>query len=401
MQLSSSKTLTLRQLILPLYLPTFLLSIAQSTMIPILPLFADSFQVGYSWIGIALAGEGIGMLLGDLPAGMSLRKLGARKTMLSGVMVWGICTLLLYWANHIVWVFALQVIGGFGFSFYGVSRLLMISEKLPSSLRGQAVALIGGVFRMGRVVGPIAAGLLAVHFQLRSGFIFFFLVVILSFLVLRLFMPEIYPESNPSMKNPIGTMLKGHTSILLRGGSGQFILSLLRNGPRVIIPLYGANVLGLGVEQIGGILSIAALLDMALFLPAGWIMDNFGRKFSVIPSVAFLGVSLLLIPFTSSYSGLLLVALIGGAGNGISAGLIMTMGADFAPPAYRGEFLGVWRFIGDSGSTTSPLILGALADLISLQQTSFVMSGFSVVGVFLFALMVPETLRNPIWHRRR
>ncbi|MBI9049780.1 MAG: MFS transporter [Anaerolineaceae bacterium] len=400
MKTEKNKAMTIRQLILPLYLPTFLLAVAHSTMTPILPLFADSFKVGYSWIGLVLAGQGLGTLLGDVPAGMILHRLGIRKTMFVGVLTWGLCTLSLFWVNQIWMVFILQIIGGFGFSFYGVARMLLISDKLPSQFRGRAVSLVGGVFRMGRVVGPFVAGLLAVNFELRSGFIFFFLMVCLAFIVLFFFMPEFILAGKNHEKGSIGSVARENKKIFLTGGSGQFILSLLRSGPRVIIPLFGVKVLGLAVDDIGAILSLTALLDMFLFIPAGWIMDNLGRKFSVVPSIALLGISLFLIPFTTSYNGLLAMALIGGFGNGISAGLIMTLGADFAPAALRGEFLGIWRLIGDGGNSASPLIVGALADLLSLQQTTIALSGFSILGVLIFAFTMPEPLKYPIWRRR-
>jgi MFS family permease len=398
---SQKEPLSIRQLILPLYLPTFILAISQSSITPILPIFADSFHAGYSWVGLVLAGQGLGTLIGDVPAGMVLRKLGVRKTMHIGVFIWGISTLALVWANHIFFVLLLQVIGGIGFAFFSIARLLFISDKLPSKIRGQAVSLVGGVFRMGKIIGPAAAGWLAVRYDLRAGFVFFFVITMLGLLSLFLFMPQFFPKEESKDRSSIGDVVKDHSRVYLTGGTGQFVLALLRTGPRVIIPLYGANILGLGVDSIGNILSLAAILDVILFLPAGWIMDNLGRKFSVVPSIALLGLSLFLIPFTKGYNGLLIMAMLGGFGNGISSGIIMTLGADFAPPVMRGEFLGIWRFIGDAGNTSSSLIVGALADILTLQQTIMALSSFSVLGIILFAFGMPEPLKRPIWMRKR
>jgi MFS family permease len=95
------------------------------------------------------------------------------------------------------------------------------------------------------------------------------------------------------------------------------------------------------------------------------------------------------------------MAMLGGLGNGISSGIIMTLGADFAPSVMRGEFLGIWRFIGDAGNTSSSLIVGALADLLSLQQTIVALSSFSILGVILFAFGMPEPMKRPIWKRKK
>ena len=40
------------------------------------------------------------------------------------------------------------------------------------------------------------------------------------------------------------------------------------------------------------------------------------------------------------------VALLLGFGNGLGSGIVMTLGADFAPARGRAEFLGVWRLVG-------------------------------------------------------
>ena len=59
-------------LILPVYIPTLILSFSQGMLIPTLPLFAREFATSYGWIGLVLAAEGIGRILGDIPAGFLL-----------------------------------------------------------------------------------------------------------------------------------------------------------------------------------------------------------------------------------------------------------------------------------------------------------------------------------------
>ena len=50
-----------------------------------------------------------------------------------------------------------------------------------------------------------------------------------------------------------------------------------------------------------------------------------------------------------------------GLGNGISAGVVMTLGADAAPPADRAQFIGGWRLCNDLGSAAGPLVIGAVS----------------------------------------
>ena len=109
-------------LILPLYLPALLLSTAQGVIIPVLPLFAQEFDAPYIWVGLILAGEGIGMLLSDLPAGVLLRRLDRRKGMLLGIGLVGLATFGLFWASSIAVALLLRVLSGVGSSLYMISR---------------------------------------------------------------------------------------------------------------------------------------------------------------------------------------------------------------------------------------------------------------------------------------
>ena len=53
-------------LILPVYVPTFILAFGRGILMPILPLFADSFEVSYGLVGLVLASQGIGSLINQV-----------------------------------------------------------------------------------------------------------------------------------------------------------------------------------------------------------------------------------------------------------------------------------------------------------------------------------------------
>jgi hypothetical protein len=61
-----------------------------------------------------------------------------------------------------------------------------------------------------------------------------------------------------------------------------------------------------------------------------------------------------------------------------------------------GEFLGVWRLIGDVGGTAAPLAVGGVADLVGLAMSALVMGAVGVGAAALLAFAVPETLRPAV-----
>jgi MFS family permease len=123
-------------------------------------------------------------------------------------------------------------------------------------------------------------------------------------------------------------------------------------------------------------------------------MDRYGRKFAIVPSFLVQGIGLALIPLTTGFSALAGVAGLIGFGNGLGSGTMMTLGADLSPKKFRGEFLGMWRLIGDLGFTSGPLVAGVVAGALALPAAAFVMGGSGLAASLVFALLVPETMNN-------
>ena len=88
-----------------------------------------------------------------------------------------------------------------------------------------------------------------------------------------------------------------------------------------------------------------------------------------------------------------------GLGNGLGSGLMMTLGADLAPPGAIGEFLGVWRLIGDVGAVTGPLMVGIVAGAVGLSGGAWVLSVAGWLAVLTLARLVRETRVGPLDER--
>ena len=113
------------------------------------------------------------------------------------------------------------------------------------------------------------------------------------------------------------------------------------------------------------IYGLSGAIDMLVFYPAGKLMDRRGRLFVAVPSTLIMGMAMLLIPLTPVHR----------AAAGLAADrvwerhqlrVVMTLGADFSPDRGRGQFLGLWRFIADAGSTGGPVLLSGVTAVATL-----------------------------------
>src|SRR4051794_24923953 len=90
-----------RALLMPVYVPTALLSFGQGILLPTLPLFALDFDVSFGVAGLVVAAASIGTLIADVPAGIVLSRVGLKRTMLIGVALVALATLALGIAHSI------------------------------------------------------------------------------------------------------------------------------------------------------------------------------------------------------------------------------------------------------------------------------------------------------------
>jgi MFS family permease len=401
-----TKKLIENPIILPVFAPAWLLSFSRGLLIPVLPLYLREFGASYGLIGVAIAAQELGTLLADIPAGALLRRVGRKRAMLLGLASLVIATSLLFWSRGVSQVIALRFLAGFGVALFNVSRHSYLAEMIKQSARGRAIAAFGGVNRIGVFLGPAVGGALAAIAGLRTPFLLYGATAGLAFTLVALFVRRTWaaiPGGEQGV-NLLGT-LKNHYHLLLTAGAGQLFMQTVRAGRNIIIPLIGADVLGLDVGAIGTIISTAAAVDMTLFYPAGWLMDNFGRKFAIVPSIMILTAGMALLPLVSSYIGLLAVTCLISFGNGLGSGTMLTLGADLAPPAERGEFLGAWHFIGDGGVSLGPVIVGGVADLLALPAAALALAACGVAAGLIFARLVPEPLevrpkRRPLLLRK-
>ena len=377
------------------YLPTLIMACCNGLIIPILPVFALSLQVSYDTVGWVLAAQGLGTLLCDVPAGILVRRLGHKRVMLVGISLNVGGVLALFWAQGLSEVLAWRFLSGAGSALWTISRHAYIADLFQAGERGRSIAVLGGLGRVGTFAGPALGGVVGAVLGLRMPFLVFAGLGTLCIAVVLLWIEdEESSEDGARGDSRIGAVLRTHYGPLLTAGSGQLCAQLIRAARHAIIPLYGAEVLGLAPDEVGLIISLSSAIDMLMFYPAGVIMDRWGRKYAYVPSFLLQSFGMAMVPFAGDFGWLLVVSLVIGLGNGLGSGTMMTLGADLAPTESRGEFLGLWRFVGDFGSAGGPLVVGHIAQIAGLSTAPLIVAGIGLLGAAILGTLVPETLKR-------
>lgn len=386
-----------KELILAVYLPTALLAVAQGVLLVTLPLFAADLGVGYLMISIITSAAAMGTLVSDVPAGVVLHRIGLRRSMLIGCALVVAGTMGLTFDLTPGAIVSLRILAGVGTAMWSLSRHSFMARAVPPWQRGKAIALFGGINRIGLFGGPAIGGIIATGFGMHASFFVAGLLGIVGWIAAAFFVPEDAPDDLPRRGSSAARWRIVRQSIRLNAadisaaGLAQLLGQVIRQGRQLLIPLIGAQQLGLSAAEVGTVMTVAAILDMAMFMPAGFVMDRFGRKFSSVPSFAIMAIGIGLVPLAHNFATLLAVSVVIGFGNGLGSGSMMTLGADLAPEEATGEFLGIWRLIGDIGMVVGPLLVGIFAGVLGLDGSAYALMIAGLAASLVLAFLVKET----------
>ncbi len=387
----------LRSLAISVYLPSFLFAVGQGAVIPIVPLFALELGASVAAAGAIVALRGAGMLAFDIPAGVLVRRVGERGAMLAGTLALAAVAVGASMSTSAVVLAPLMFVMGCAWSIWLLARLSYAADVAPPALRGRVLSLLGGSNRMGNLVGPIVGGVVGEWAGLPAAFYVQAILALAAAAVLYV----VVPAGEGRASGPVdanhhrtGPVLREHAAVFATAGVVAIAIAMLRSTRQVVIPLWGDHI-GLTASQIGTIFGLASAVDLLLIYPAGVVMDRFGRKWTAIPCLLALAAGVMAIPLTGTFGGLLMASLVAAVGNGMGAGINMTLGADYAPPARRAEFLGVWRFTTDIGTAGGPAVLSVLTALFALSLATVVTGSVGLAGAAIMYVFVVEPLRTP------
>lgn len=357
----------LRPLWAQVYLPNLLMATGQGAMLPVLVYAAHQVHGSSAAAGALVAVNGLGTMAFDLPAGRIVARLGewGAAWVAAVLLVAGITGCLL--ADSFALLALSVFVQAAGWAVWSLVRLSHLSRVAPVHARGRALSLFGGVVRAGNVLGPFAYLAVEHHNDARAAFAVYlaFVVVGFAWVVVARDRGDVAGRARAAPVRP-GRILRDHRHGLLVAGIGALGVSILRGSRNAIVPLWAAH-LGLDSASASMLVGVSSLVDLALFYPSGVASDRFGRRTVLLPCIVLLSLGHLLVPLSHSFATLFAVSFVLALGNGMGAGIVMTLGADLTPDEGRASFLSVWRTISDGGTATGPLVDAAVVALASLS----------------------------------
>lgn len=373
------------------YVPAMLLGIPAQASLVLLPLYVlqlgESPAAAASIIGL----RALGMMAMDIPAGMLAARFGDKSVMLAAILALALSHAAFAISEQICLLYVIAFFYGAGGSSFLLGRMSYLTDTLAPAERGRAIAMIAGSMRAAALIGPALGAVLAQRMGYQVAFFASAVLAASSWFCVKRFAVTEHSQQDYVPLAKVWFIAKTHATTFATAGTGAVLFMLLRSARTVLVPLVGSS-LGLSTESIGLVVSISAAVDVAMFYPAGLLMDKYGRRATAVPSSILFTLALALLAVATDYWSLLGVAVFLGFANGLSTGIVMTLGTDLAPPAQRAGFLGIWRLLTDFGTSAGPMVVSAIVSSAPLSTAALSVGAIGAIGCAVVYRYVEETL---------
>lgn len=371
-------------------------------VMPALPLYAQSFGVSASAIGMAVGIYGLARFAGAIPAGWLSDALGRRYALALGGIVTAAGN---FWCaaaqTYPEFMFA-RFVAGAGAGLIVTTGQIVLADISTPERRGRMVSIYQGTFIFAAGVGPFPGGLLSEHFGLTAPFHAYTIAGLGAALVAWFAVGETRGFGQPATRGRAPASMSFLAQLRRLAGLRGYVLACLvalanaasrTGGLFSIVPLLGSLRLGLSVTEIGFALAVGTVVGLIAAYPGGMLTDHFGRKAVIAPSTVMSGLSMLMFCVAPSYAWFVAASIVWGTASSIGGAAPSVYAADCAPPGLNAVTVSVFRMSGDIGYVAGPLALGLIMDLWGANASMVVAAGLLVIAGALFAAFAPETYR--------
>jgi DHA1 family multidrug resistance protein-like MFS transporter len=371
-------------------------------VIPVLPLYASTFGVPVSAIGLTIGIYGLARFVLSVPAGRSADHFGRRATLAMGGLLTVVGSLASAFAPTYEAFLVARFTAGAGAALTLTAAQIILADVTVPAERGRALGLYSGFFAFAVGAGPFPGGVLADQFGLGAPFTACAALAALFTLLGWLFVPETaharhnVRTSAASLAPPpsFGVQLRllaSQRSFLLISLIG-FSHAVARTGALFsIVPLLMRDRLALSADQIGLGLSMVSLGALCLAYPSGVLVDRFGRKGVISPGILIAGLAAGLFALAPSFAWYLAACAVWSIALGIGSAAPSAYAADIAPPGMNAAVLSGFRTLSDAGYVLGPIVLGLIAQLLDPTAALATAGLLLVTSALLFARLAPES----------
>lgn len=348
---------------------------------PLLPDYVAELGLSKTEAGVLAASYAAGTLLASLPAGLVATWIGPRRTVIGGLLLLGVSSVVFGFGDDIHLLDAARFSQGVAGALIWSGALTWLITTAPDERRGSVIGTALGTAIAGALIGPVLGAFAAeVGTEVVFGGVMGISILLAAFAA-RL--PEVgQPERQP-LREVVGIVA---TRPILTATAFVAVPSLMFGAVEVLVPLR-IDELGGGHALIAGGFIAGAALEATLAPLAGRYSDRVGRRMPFVVGIAICACAMVGIAVAQALEPVLASLILGSLGAGFCFAPALTTLSDAADSSrlHQGFAAGLSNMAWAAGQTVGALVGGGAAESAGYAAPSLAIAGLLVL-TSLYAL---------------
>lgn len=352
------------------------------TMVVVVGYATGTLQASTGLAGLASGAFIIGALIGRLIIGEGVERIGMKRVLIAGVIIFLAAVVLNILFANIVALIVARILQGLGYGFASTSLGTIVALIIPAARKGEGMSYYTMFLTLSTAVGPFIAN------GLYDGSLVKVLLVSLASLIVSLVLAIALRVPTPPQASAAGPVER----------------------PRGLKRFFEPKAVPIGFVTFFMALSFAAVLNFAnpfaeerdlaafsawLFVVyavftvasrpfTGKLFDRFGANVVLYPSFILFAAALLVMALASNGVMLLIVGALMGLGYGTYMSCAQTLAIQVSPIEHTGLATSTFFILMDMGTGVGPSLLGSVAGAIGYGPLYTVVMFVPLIGLVLY-----------------
>ncbi|MCT7597152.1 MFS transporter [Aliarcobacter butzleri] len=363
-------------------------------VLPVISVYALSLDgANATLVGIVVGGYALTQVVFQVPFGVMSDKLGRKGTIITGLLLFAIGSLICAIATDIYTLMLGRLLQGSG--AIGAVVTAMISDLVKEHERSKAMALMGSfiglAFAIAMLAGPLIGGFIGVP-------VLFYITMFLALISIYILIKKV--PNPPIITHTYNDKLRlsdvlGNTNIN-RMNITNFLQKALMTFAFLVIPIILTKTYGWEKKELWYVYLPAMIFGLLSMAPAAIIAEKKGKFKEILAlGILFFIISYLVIGFSSSSVVFVIGVVIFFIGFNMHEPIMQSLASKFAKVHQRGSVLGVFNSFGYLGTFVGGLLGGIMLDNLNLSTFSIIIAVICVLwGILIWTMPNPSKTKS-------
>lgn len=362
-------------------------------VLPVLSLYALKLESANEFlVGLLVGVYALTQMVFQIPFGILSDKIGRKKTMLLGLIIFIIGSLICSFANNIYTMLIGRMFQGSG--AIGAVATAMISDFINEENRGKAMAIMGSFIGISFAASMVISPLMSTKWGLSSLFDLSAFLTLLCIILLYTIVPKENKLSHENKKTPFFHLIKQKNLALMN--ITNFMQKMLMSIAFLIIPIILVKHFNFTQDKLWIIYTISMVAGFIAMGLAGSLGErkNLSKQILLI-GIFFFILSYLCFTFSHSINFFIFSVIIFFIGFNLHEPIMQSCASKFCKVHEKGVALGVFNAFGYGGSFVGGIIGGLFLHFDKLEILTIVLVVLSISWfILLLFLKNPAEFKN-------